>query len=308
MPDIKNIRAGNIRAVARAISCIENDMENREALVDALYPHCGRARIFGITGPPGAGKSSLLNAILVRSTVKTAVIAVDPSSAFSGGALLGDRVRMQDHSTNPNIYIRSMASRGFVGGVAGATADAVRVLDAAGFEHIYIETVGVGQSEIEIAGLADLVLLVLTPGAGDDIQVLKAGVMEIGDIYVIHKCDKPEADKLEAQVEYVLKFDPDNKRKIIKTSIVENTGIEQLCNTAEKMFAHMAETGRLAKKRRRRLVRELERIFRLKMERSMKNNLNFSQHLTGWVEQLLTGREAPYALADRQISKFLQEK
>lgn len=307
MPDIKNILAGDTRAIARAISCIENDLENREPLIDALFPHCGRARILGVTGPPGAGKSSLLNCILAKTTNKTAVIAVDPSSAFSGGALLGDRVRMQNHSTNPDIFIRSMASRGFIGGVAGATADAVKVLDAAGFERIYIETVGVGQSEIEIAGLADLVLLVLTPGAGDEIQVLKAGIMEIGDIYVINKCDKPEADRLQAQVEYALSLDTDGQRSIVKTSATQNTGIDELKATAEQKLLQMDRSGQLKSRRRRRLERELERIFRFKMENSIKSKLDFARHLPDWVDRLLSGQAAPYALADRQLSTLLKE-
>ncbi|MCK4715412.1 MAG: methylmalonyl Co-A mutase-associated GTPase MeaB, partial [Candidatus Marinimicrobia bacterium] len=199
----------NIRAIARAISLIENGVETKkkEKLIDTLHPHCGHGIIWGITGPPGAGKSTLLNRLIEQlrhDNKKVAVIAVDPSSPFTGGAILGDRLRMQKHATDDSVFIRSMASRGHLGGVAGATGDAIKIFDAAGYDHIIIETIGVGQTEIDVMELSDIVLLVLVPGLGDEIQALKAGVMEIGDIFIINKKDIDGADRLRTEVEYVL--------------------------------------------------------------------------------------------------------
>ncbi|RKY55834.1 MAG: methylmalonyl Co-A mutase-associated GTPase MeaB, partial [Candidatus Neomarinimicrobiota bacterium] len=223
-----------IRAIARSISLIENNMdpEGKETLIDYLHPHCGNAVVWGITGPPGAGKSSLLDRFIeiIRNNGKTvAVIAVDPSSPFSGGAILGDRLRMQKHATDDGVFIRSMASRGHLGGVAGATADAIKIFDAAGFDYIVIETIGVGQTEIEVVELADIVLLVLVPGLGDEIQAMKAGVMEIGDIFIINKKDIDGADRLRAEVEYVLSLKESNNtgfsHPISMSSATLNEGI-----------------------------------------------------------------------------------
>src|SRR6056297_1409848 len=194
---VEKVLKGDIRAVAKAISMVENDADGKEAFIDAIYPECGHAVVWGVTGPPGAGKSTLVDKLIDRELKKgkkVAVVAVDPSSPFSGGAVLGDRLRMQSHATNPKVFIRSMASRGHLGGVAGATTDAVRVLDAAGYDLIIIESIGVGQTEIEIIEIADIVLLVLVPGMGDEIQALKAGVMEIGDIYVLNRKDYDGVD------------------------------------------------------------------------------------------------------------------
>ena len=176
----ENVVKGQSRAVARAISWIENDHKMKEPLIDQIYPYCGSAFVWGITGPPGSGKSSLVDHLIFRMRAvgkKVAVIAVDPSSPFSGGAILGDRIRMQKHATDEGVFIRSMASRGHLGGVSGSTADAIKILDAAGYDLILIETIGVGQTEIEVMELSDVVLLVLVPGLGDEIQALKAGVM-----------------------------------------------------------------------------------------------------------------------------------
>ncbi|MFS8513724.1 MAG: methylmalonyl Co-A mutase-associated GTPase MeaB, partial [Planifilum fulgidum] len=189
---IKGVRRRDRRSIARAITLIEGASDEADVLAEALYPHTGKAYIVGITGPPGAGKSTLLNRLIAHlrgEGLTVGVIAVDPTSPFSGGALLGDRVRMTEHAVDEGVFIRSMGTRGHLGGLAAATQDAVRVLDAAGYDIILVETVGVGQTELTIMELADTVVLVLTPGAGDIVQVWKAGIMEIADLFLVNKAD-----------------------------------------------------------------------------------------------------------------------
>src|SRR2546421_2563565 len=203
----QQIRAGEVRAVSRAITAIENHAPDSEALLKILFPHTGAAYLSGITGAPGTGKSTLVDRLAAhyrKASQKVGVIAVDPTSPYSGGAILGDRIRMQSHAGDAGIFIRSMATRGFLGGLSRATAEVALVLDAAGKKQILIETVGVGQDEIDIVRLADCVVVVLVPGLGDDIQSMKAGLMEIADIFVLNKADREGADRLEEQLHAVL--------------------------------------------------------------------------------------------------------
>jgi len=311
---IAGVLAGETRAVARAISLIEDREPEAEALIDALYPHTGRALVLGVTGSPGSGKSSLVDRLIERERRAgrtAAVVAVDPSSPFTGGAILGDRLRMQSHAADPGVFIRSMASRGSLGGVAAATADAVKVLDAAGYPTIFLETIGVGQTEIKVVELSDIVLLVLMPGAGDEIQALKAGVMEIGDIFVINKRDLGGADKLREEVEYVLSFkNPQGDgpaNPIVMASALRDEGIEELASAAADYRARLAENGGLVHRRRLRTERELEGALTRRLHELLDVHLDFSRQIHGWVDRLLRKSARPYALIDEQIRNFLKE-
>jgi len=310
----ERILKGDVRAIARAISWIENNRPEKEKLIDALYPHCGNAQVWGITGPPGAGKSTLLDKIIEierHRQKKVAVIAVDPSSPFSGGAILGDRLRMQSHATDEGVFIRSMASRGHLGGVAQATRDAIKVLDAAGFDLIAVETIGVGQTEIEVVGLSDLVLLVLVPGLGDEIQAMKAGVMEIGDIFVVNKKDRDGAMKLKAEIEYVLGIQfadqPEKIKPVVMTAASMNEGIDELLTAIDAYVLKISNNGFLQNKRKGRLKSEIRQIFTQKVSAYINQKYDFENRLDKWVDAVYRKKNGPYSLINGKINLFLRE-
>jgi len=230
----EQIRAGDVRAISRAITAVENREAGAEELLRSLFTSTGQAYLIGVTGAPGTGKSSLVDRLAAfyrRERKAVGIIAVDPSSAFTGGAILGDRIRMQGHATDAGIYIRSMATRGFLGGLARATSDVALLLDAAGKQVVLIETVGVGQDEIDIVRLADCTLVLLVPGLGDDVQNMKAGLMEIGDIFVLNKSDREGADRLEQQILAMLNLVPEregSKPPLVRTVATEDKGTEAL--------------------------------------------------------------------------------
>lgn len=311
---VDDIRRGDVRAIARAISLIEDLEPDAELLADSLFPDTGRALILGVTGSPGAGKSTLVDRLITlerRSGHKVAVVAIDPSSPFSGGAILGDRLRMQEHATDPGVFIRSMASRGYLGGVAAATGDVLKVLDAAGYDTIFIETIGVGQTEVKIVELADIVLLVLMPGTGDEIQAMKAGVMEIGDIFIINKKDVPGADKLRMEVEYVLSFRNPGEdtvtNPIVMTSATNDEGIGLLREAIAAHWKDIAGSGKLEQKRRFRLERELMGVLNRKIHQLMDLHIEVSKQLPDWADTLYRRKACPYALINTQIQNFLKE-
>ena len=248
----EKIIARDIRAVARAATWIESRRPEAEALLKELFPHTGRALVLGVTGAPGAGKSTLCDrfASELRGQNKTvAILAVDPTSPYSGGALLGERIRMQRHHDDAGVFIRSMATRGWLGGLARATTEVTMLLDAAGFDVILVETVGVGQDEVEIARLADVTMVVLTPGMGDDVQTIKAGIMEIADVFVLNKADLPGVEKLEREIKasLTLAHRPDGWiPTIVPTIASEGTGVREALAAAEEYRARGRDPGRAA--------------------------------------------------------------
>ena len=256
------VRAGETRGLARAISLVENDDPAGWRLVRELYPDTGRAAVVGLTGSPGAGKSTLIAALVARLRARrrrVAVLSIDPSSPFRGGAVLGDRIRLSEHFLDPGVFIRSMATRGALGGLAEAATQATLLMDAAGFDDVLLETVGVGQAEVDVVSHADAVVLVLTPGAGDSVQALKAGVMEIPDVIVVNKADHPLADTMVRQVRSVLSLAPREGRRvqIVKTEAVRGDGVDKLLDALQRHRSSIAQEGSLAERRRRNLMNEV---------------------------------------------------
>jgi LAO/AO transport system kinase len=260
---VEGVRAGDTRAVARAISLVEDEAAQAQPLLAALFPHAGRALVVGVTGPPGAGKSSLvdrLTALLRAEGQSVGIVAVDPSSPFSGGAILGDRIRMQAHATDPGVFIRSMATRGHLGGLAAATDHVVTVLSAAGKDVILVETVGVGQDEVEIVGTADVSVVVLVPGLGDEVQALKAGIMEIADVFVVNKADREGVDRVVAEIESMLSLVPGDAvpPSIVRTVATRDEGTRALVDAVVAFHERARGSGALARKRRMTLGRQLQ--------------------------------------------------
>jgi LAO/AO transport system kinase len=297
--------------VARLISLVEDASPALREVMAALVGHTGGGYVIGITGAPGVGKSTSTSALVTgyrRLGKRVGVLAVDPSSPFSGGALLGDRVRMQEHATDPDVYIRSMASRGHLGGLAWATPQALRVLDAAGFDVILVETVGVGQSEVEIAGQADTTVVLLAPGMGDGIQAAKAGILEIGDVYAVNKADRDGADATVRELGNMLALGErrapgDWRPPIVRTVAVRGEGVDELIEALEKHRSWLAGTGELDRRRRQRVCDEIEAIAVTALRERI-GDLHGDQRLDVLAGRVLSGELDPYQAADELVENL----
>jgi LAO/AO transport system kinase len=303
-------RDGDARAVARLISLVEDESPLLREVMAALAPHAGHAQIVGITGAPGVGKSTSTSALvgeLRRAGKRVGVLAVDPSSPFSGGALLGDRVRMQEHALDREVYIRSMASRGHLGGLAWTTPQALRVLDAAGCDVILIETVGVGQSEVEVAGLADTTLVLLAPGMGDGIQAAKAGILEIGDLYVVNKADRDGADTLRRELRSMLALAdrPEGawRPPIVKTIAAKGEGLDEVVAEIGRHAEWLRSTGELAARRTRRARDEIEAIAVTAL-RQRWGDVHGRSELDELAAAVAAGESDPYAAAETLLAEL----
>ncbi|WP_354642363.1 methylmalonyl Co-A mutase-associated GTPase MeaB [Kitasatospora camelliae] len=306
---VDQAREGRPRAVARLISLVENAAPQLREVMAALTPYTGQAYTVGLTGSPGVGKSTSTSALVTayrRLGKRVGVLAVDPSSPFSGGALLGDRVRMQEHATDPEVFIRSMATRGHLGGLSWSAPQALRVLDGAGCDVILVETVGVGQSEVEIAAQADTTVVLLAPGMGDGIQAAKAGILEIGDLFVVNKADRDGADATARELNHMLGLGEarqagDWRPPIVKTVAAREQGVDEVVEALEKHRAWLAETGELAARRTRRAAQEVEAIT-LAALRARIGDLRGDRHLQSLAERVALGDLDPYSAADQLIA------
>lgn len=299
---------GERRALSRLVSLVENGGDPAREALSQVWPHTGGARILGITGPPGSGKSTLTNALVKHLRLQghtVGVIAVDPSSPFTGGAILGDRIRMSSHALDSGVYIRSMGTRGQLGGLSAACTGAARVLDACGFAYIILETVGVGQSEVAVARCADVVTVVSVPGLGDDVQASKAGILEIGDIFVVNKCDLPGADRVVLELKSMLDMDQTGEKKnapVLKTSASSFMGIEAYGEALDAMWQQFAESGELAKRRQQRLQSELLEI----MQSEIIRRAALPKPGTQAMEAFMQEKKNPYEWVDATLSQILK--
>jgi LAO/AO transport system kinase len=301
---IDKIIAGDVRTASRVISFAENEDARAAHILKALFAHTGRAKVIGITGAPGSGKSTLTDKLakeMRRRDKKVGIVAVDPTSPFTGGAILGDRIRMSSLATDPGVFIRSMGTRGQLGGLAKNTMSAVRILDAFGCDYIFIETVGVGQSEVDIIKLADLVLIVNVPGLGDDIQAIKAGLMEIGDIMVVNKADKEGADRLVIELETMLDFRGEQeglRPPVLRTIAQDGEGVPTLCDQIDIHFEHNQKIGLLEKRRRRNLRLEVENLLLDRFTRRMRQVITAADEMDNLTESLYNRETDPYTVAE----------
>ena len=302
--------AGDTRSIGRLISLVEADSPTSKEIMKAIYPKTGRAQVIGITGSPGAGKSTFVNRLIAQFRAEgkqVGVIAIDPSSPFTGGAILGDRLRMQDHAGEEGVFIRSMGSRGNLGGVSRGTHEGALILDACGFDVVIIETVGVGQSEVDIVKIADTVCLILTPGMGDDVQIMKAGIMEIADVFVVNKADKEGADKVAADVQVMLKMLGEREwvPPVALVSSNKNTGIDEVKDIIKNHSAYLHNSEEGKRRRWSQLEMEVEAILRGEISLLVENA--WKERRTDSLMDELSSRKAdPYTLAGEIIQKVVK--
>jgi LAO/AO transport system kinase len=305
----ERVLTGDPRALARLISWVEDESPAARKALAVLYPHTGRAHLVGVTGAPGTGKSSLVNEMAKeyrRQGLTVGIIAVDPTSPFSGGAILGDRIRMRELSGDAGIFIRSMATRGSLGGLARATSDAVKVLDAAGFERVLVETVGAGQAEVDIARTAHTTIVVEVPGMGDDIQAIKAGILEIADVFAVNKADRDGADSTVIALDMMMDLNgPEPGRwrpPIVKTVAIRGEGVPELVAQAEAHYDHLCASGLLARKEEERVRDELLSLVQHELTANLLAMLAPGE-LDGWVRRVARREADPYAAARKMVHR-----
>jgi len=307
---VMGVLAGDARAVARAISLVEDGRAELPALSAGIYASTGTAATVGLTGAPGVGKSTLAGALVRVARAagrRVAVLAVDPTSPYTGGALLGDRVRMQEHATDPDVFIRSMATRGHLGGMALAAPEAVRILDAAGYDLVVVETVGVGQAEVDVAAATDTALVVLAPGLGDAVQMAKAGILEVADVFVVNKADRPGAADVERELQQMLQLGATHEWEppVLTTSAIEPEGVEELWVAVERHRAWLVDSGTLDAKRTARLLREVEALAAERFKLATAEALEAGGDVA---TRLLERSVDPYAAADALLGRIAPQE
>jgi LAO/AO transport system kinase len=304
----ERLLAGEKRALARAISLVEDEDPEGWALVREVYPHTGKAQVIGFTGPPGAGKSTLIGALVKHQRTldrQVGVLSIDPSSPFRGGALLGDRIRLTEHFLDPGVFIRSMASRGALGGLAEAALQSALLMDASGKDDVFIETVGVGQAEVDVIDHADSIVLILIPGSGDSIQALKAGIMEIPDIIVVNKADHPMTDTMVREIRTTLSLAPQEgwRVPIVKTEAVHGKGIEELAEKLAEHRAYVEAEGTLAERRRRNLMAEVIGLATVRLRRALEASLREDPAIQELLDAVVARRLDPASAANQILAR-----
>lgn len=309
---VKELLNGSRLALARAITAVESEYDNAIDIMKAIYPKTGNARILGITGAPGAGKSTLTDKIVKQYLAqgkKIGIVAVDPTSPFSGGAILGDRIRMNDLTLNENVFIRSMGTRGSLGGLSKKTSDVVKLMDAFGMDLVIIETVGVGQSEVDIVKNADSTLVVLVPGLGDDIQAIKAGILEIGDVFAINKADRDGCDKLNVEIEMMLDLDSRElawRPPIKRTIASKDVGVDELVEALDEHFEFLEDSGELATRRQGRTRDEIIAMINEQIGRYIADNIVVGDEFNRQVEAVNQKESDPYTVVSTVMQQVLK--
>jgi len=311
---VKEALNGSERAIAQLITMVENELPGWMEAMKQLYPQTGNAYLIGFTGPTGTGKSTLVDRValaLCNQDYSVGIIAVDPSSPFTGGALLGDRIRMGDITNQEKVFIRSLGTRGSLGGISQSTSDIIKILDASGKEFILVETVGIGQDEVEIAQTVDTSIVVSVPGLGDDIQTIKAGVMEIGDIFVVNKADREGADHVATMIKVMLDLNPSPnlwKQPVIKTIATENQGIDELIEQIMLHRRQLTENNLLAAKRKERIGREITKLLEQKISQYVHDRIKGIHHLEDIIEQISNREKDPYSCVDLLLELLEKKK